>query len=207
MGSSENACDTLRNMGIDAPLIRASYGKTVIGGIKKLPEGVREALFERVGPGLRAEVREHGMLDWMPAKHFATLVSAVAEGLGPADAKKFWKANLLASLERRLLAPLRLGAIAVYGNSPRSLLKMTPQAWELVSKHCGVSTVIDRPPGGILLRFDALPPVLAIPPMLLLWTGGSESCIARMGFEGQANSHTGSLAQGTAEIVVEWTNK
>lgn len=187
------------------PLIRASYAKTVVGGIKRRPAAEQAMLLSRIGDDLRAEIRAYGMLDWMPAVRFAALVDTVTDALGPQGAKDFWKANLLLSLERRLLSPLRLGAIAVYGNSPRSLLKMTPQAWELVSKNCGVCQTIDRPPSGIVLRFDQLPPELCSPGLLALWSGGSESCIARMDFEG------GALAQrikpGTVEVRVQWTTK
>lgn len=185
-------------------LIRASYAKTVIGGIKRRPEREQDVLFARLGKDFRSEVRQYGMLDWMPARRFASLVAAVADAIGAEAAKDFWRDNLLLSLERRLLSPLRLGAIAVYGNSPRSLLKMTPQAWELVSKHAGVCQTLDAPPNGITLRFSELPPELCGPEMLLLWTGGSESCIVKMGFSGRAFADAQDAAEGIVEIHVEW---
>jgi hypothetical protein len=187
------------------PLIRASYAKTVIGGIKRRPQVEQEALLERVGAQTRSEIRDYGMLEWMPAARFAELVSSIFDALGASGAQSFWRANLLLSLERRLLSPLRLGAIALHGNSPRSLLKMTPQAWELVSKDCGSCKVIDRPPSSLALSFDNVPRELRVPGMLQLWAGGSEACIERMRFEGRARAEGTFTADGASEIVVEWT--
>jgi hypothetical protein len=185
-------------------MIRASYAKTVIGGIKRRPERESDALLKAIGEPMRAEIRNYGMLEWMPAQRFADLVSAITTALGPAAAKSFWRANLLLSLERRLLSPLRLGAIALYGNSPRSLLKMTPQAWELVTRNGGVCRTEDLPSHGIVLRFSELPKELCHPAMHQLWSGGSESCLERMSFQGEAHAAVGK-AERSVDITVRWT--
>lgn len=184
-------------------MIRASYAKTVIGGIKRLPDRECQALLQGIGDEQRKEIRGYGMLEWMPAVRFVELVRAIARTVGDDGAKRFWRANLLLSLERRLLSPLRLGAIAIYGNSPRSLLKMTPQAWELVTRDGGTCRTEDQP-NGIVLRFEALPAELCDPAMHMLWSGGSESCIERMGFTGAARAAVGASAN-SVEISVTWT--
>jgi hypothetical protein len=190
-------------MSASGAMIRASYAKTVIGGIKRMPDGERDALLNGIGDDLRSEIRNYGMLEWMPAARFVELVRAIARTVGDDGAKRFWRANLLLSLERRLLSPLRLGAIAIYGNSPRSLLKMTPQAWELVTRDGGTCHTEDRPPNSIVLRFAALPRELCDPAMHMLWSGGSESCIERMGFTGSAQAAAGASAN-SVDITVNW---
>lgn len=187
-------------------MIRASYAKTVVGGIKRFSERERDALLRGIGEPLRAEIRNYGMLEWMPAQRFVELVDVIAATLGPDAARNFWRANLLLSLERRLLSPLRLGAIALYGNSPRSLLKMTPQAWELVTRNGGTCRVEDRPPHELVLRFTDLPRELCHPAMHLLWRGGSESCIERMGFQGSAHAEVGASADAV-DVVVRWQSR
>jgi hypothetical protein len=127
--------------------------------------------------------------------------------VGAVAAKDFWRENLLLSLDRRLLTPLRLGAIAIYGDSPRSLLKMTPQAWELVSRNCGTCQTTDRPPTAITLRFESLPSVLCNAGMYALWSGGTESCIEKMGYEGWAQADSSHARDGIVEINVEWQAK
>jgi hypothetical protein len=193
----------VKRMADSTAMVRASYAKTVIGGIKRRPERERDALMSAIGEPLRAEIRNYGMLEWMPAQRFAELVGAIATALGPAAAKSFWRANLLLSLERRLLSPLRLGAIALYGNSPRSLLKMTPQAWELVTRNGGTCCTEDLPANGIVLRFSALPRELCLPAMQHLWSGGSESCLERMSFQGEAHAEVGATT-GCVDITVRW---
>jgi hypothetical protein len=190
-----------------APLIRASYAKTVIATMKQRPQLQRDALLARLDSGLRQEIREQGLFDWIAASQFVTLTEIVLDALGPLGAKAFWHSNLLGSLERALLSPLRLGAIAIYGNSPGSLLRMTPQAWQLVSRNCGTCQTSDQPPTGITLRFEALPSGFCNPAMLLLWSGGSESCLDRMRFSGSADAALDPNVPGVAEIRVSWRER
>ena len=184
-----------------APAIRASYAKTVIASMKQRPAEERDRLLGRLDPGFRASVREYSLLDWMAAGEFARLPQLVLDTIGPARAKLFWRANLLSSLERTLLRPLRLGAMALYGKSPGSLLRMTPQAWELVSRNCGRCHTSELP-DGMLLRFEGLPSEVCNPGMLLLWSGGSESCIERMKFAGHADAEFG--PPGVAFVNAHW---
>lgn len=189
---------------MSAPLVRASYAKTVIGGIKRRPQEECAKLLNAIGGPLRAEVRGYGMLDWMPGEHFVQMVTVIHGTVGASAAKDFWRANLLLSLERRLLTPLRLGAIAVYGNSPRSLLKMTPEAWQLVTRDGGVCHTDEDSPAAIRLSFTQLPPIFCTPAMQMLWAGGSESCIERMGFRGAAMADGSQVHKGCVTIHVRW---
>jgi hypothetical protein len=187
----------------ESPVVRASYAKTVIASMKQQAPVDRDALLARVGTELRRAIREHGLFDWMAAEQFATLAAIVIETLGPARAKLFWRTNLLGSLERKLLSPLRLGAVALYGNSPGSLLRMTPQAWHLVTRDCGTCRTSVEP-DGMLLHFEALPPALCAAGMLLLWSGGCESCIERMGFGGNAEAALDPQRRGAVNVHVQW---
>lgn len=184
-----------------SPAIRASYAKTVVATMKLCGAEERSQLLARLDPGVRASIREYSLLDWMAAEEFARLVQLVLDTIGPARAKVFWRVNLLNSLERTLLRPLRLGAIALYGKSPGSLLRMTPQAWDLVSRNCGRCRTSEEP-GGMRLRFEDLPQEVCNPGMLALWSGGSESCIERMKFVGHADAAFD--APGVALVRVQW---
>jgi len=194
-------------MASDAAVIRASYAKTVIATMKRRPPEEREPLLERLNPALRRDIRERSLLDWIDAALFAQLAQLVAEVLGPTRAKDFWRDNLLGSLERTLLSPLRLGAIGLYGDVPSSLLRMTPQAWQLVSKNCGRCHTADQPPSGYQLRFTDLPSALCIPGMCLLWAGGSESCIEHLRYTGSAEAAFDPQASGTAVVRVHWNRR
>lgn len=194
-------------MSPDAAAIRASYAKTVIATMKRRPADERDLLLGRLDPSLRRDIRERSLLDWIEAKQFAELASLVAEVLGPARAKVFWRDNLLGSLERTLLSPLRLGAIGLYGDVPSSLLRMTPQAWQLVGRNCGKCHTSDQPPAGYQLRFTSLPPELCNPGMCLLWAGGSESCIEHLRYTGSADAELDDTEPGTAIVQVLWNKR
>ena len=194
-------------MSASEPAIRASYAKTVIASMKHGPASERDDMFSRLDPTLRLSIREASLLDWMPARDFAVLPTLVFEVLGAARAKVFWRANLLASLERTLLSPLRLGAIALYGESPGSLMRMAPQAWQLVSRHCGKCSSGEMTSVSFNLQLKQLPPELQTPGMLMLWSGGTESCIERMKFNGHADAELSPGEPSTATIHAAWKSR
>lgn len=188
----------------DAPVVRASYAKTVIATMKQRPPLDRDALLDRLNGELREEIRERGALDWITAHQFAKLADVVFEALGSSRAREFWRANLLTSLERTLLTPLRLGAVALYGKNPGALLRMTPQAWQLVSRNCGLCRVTDQQDEGISLRFEALPNIFRNAAMLALWSGGSESCLERMEFDGMVEADFDPQRRSAVDLRVTW---
>lgn len=189
---------------LQAAEIRASYAKTFIGAAKRLPGDDAEALLARVGKIRRKRVRQYGMLEWMPAGEFLELVDEVPAALGPAGAREFWKRCLALSLGRRLLAPLRLGAVALHGHTPAALLRMTPQAWHLVSRRCGVCDVdVGADNSSLVLKFSGLPPEYTERPQQYLWEGGCLACIDMMECQGDA---TGTRVDAeTVHIRVVWS--
>jgi hypothetical protein len=186
------------------PAIRASYAKTVVGSMKQCSPTERVALLSRLDTTLRASIREASLLDWISAQDFAKLVNLVLEVLGPARARAFWRANLLRSLDRTLLSPLRLGAVALYGESPGSLIRMAPQAWQLVSRHGGHCSTSDQPPDAFTLQFSRLPPELRTPGLLQLWAGGSEACIELLKFTGSAEAELDPADANGVVVHVRW---
>jgi hypothetical protein len=186
------------------PLIRASYFKTLIGDVKRLPERDRNAVLEAVGAPMRAQIREAALLDWMPADPFARLTGIVAEKLGERGALVFWKRSMLVSLSRAFLMPLKIGAISLYGKAPGSLIKMAPRAWSLLMKDCGGCTTLDASPASVLLRFSDLPFALRVRSMMHVWAGGCDACLEETGFEGSVLLHDDKLALGRADIEARW---
>jgi hypothetical protein len=190
----------------NAPAIRANYAKSVIASMKlrpTQPSNERDALLGRLDLRLRTAIRECGRLEWIPAADFAALATLVAEVLGRERALLFWRDNLQDSLERVLLTPLRLGAIALYGDSPSSLLRMTPQAWQLVARNCGTCRTVDAGPSAMTLHFEGLPSSLCTPAMLLLWSGGCNACIEHMKRNGKSEGRLDTQTL-TATVQVDW---
>lgn len=190
----------------DVPAVRANYAKSVIATMKRRPADERDALLSHLDARVRRVIREAGRLEWIPVAELAALATVVAEALGRERALRFWRDDLQGSLERTLLSPLRLGAIALYGDAPSSLLRMTPQAWQLVTRNCGTCRTVDTEPGAMTLRFDGLPPELRTPAMLLLWSGGCDACIQRMQRTGRSDGQLDTQASA-ATLHVRWDSR
>jgi hypothetical protein len=192
-------------MDVGGPQIRANYAKLTVGGIKRLPESQGRAIFDFIGTNLRNEIREAGMLEWLAAKSFFTVANSVERVLEPSKARAFWKTGIHKSLDGRLLAPLRVGAIALYGRKPGSLVKKTPLAWSLVAKNCGVCEVTEPSKTSVILSFEQLPPVAretqAIVHML---AGGCDATIEYIGTHGYVVTHAEQLSLGKVRIEVNW---
>jgi len=186
------------------PQIRASYFKALIAGVKKLPDPGRAAIFDDFGDALRVEIREAALMAWMPAATFAGMADVIARALGVGGALAFWKANMQASLQRSFLAPLKIGAINIYGKNPGSLVRMTQRAWSLLAKDCGGCEVVDRGSRSALVRFTELPSVMRRRSLLFMWAGGCQACIEDVGFQGRVSVDDDKLSLGIAELVVEW---
>jgi hypothetical protein len=187
------------------PQIRANYAKLVVGGIKRLPEPQSRAIFEIIGEPLRNEIREAGMLEWINARHFFAVTHAIERVLEPAESRAFWKDRLHKSLEGRLLGPLRVGAIALYGRRPGSLVKRAPLAWSLVAKHCGVCEVTEPSKNSVVLAFDQLPPVAReTQAMVHILAGGCDATIEHLEMRGHVVTHGEHLGSGRVKIEVQW---
>jgi hypothetical protein len=187
------------------PQIRASFAKLTIGGVKRLPAHQAKAILELVGEPLRADIREAGMLEWLPAKSFFTIMNSLERVLEPSRAREFWRNVMQRSLEGRLLAPLRIGAIALYGRHPSSLIKRTPLAWSLVAKNCGVCEVSEPTKSSIVLAFDQLPQVARDSLGFVHFVaGGCDAAIAEVGVTGYVVTHAEQFARGTVKADVHW---
>jgi hypothetical protein len=187
------------------PQIRANYAKLAVGGIKRLSDERSRAIFDLIGEPLRLQIREAGMLEWMAARQFFTVVNAIERVLEPSQSREFWKQRMLHSLEGRLLGPLRVGAIALYGRRPGSLVKRTPLAWSLVAKNCGVCEVTEPSKTSVVLAFDQLPSVAReSQAMVNMLAGGCDATIEHIGTHGYVVTHAESLANGKVRVEVHW---
>lgn len=189
----------------ERPRVRASYVKLAVGTAKRQIPSRRDAILAALGDDLRQRIRTAGTLEWLPATAFLEFVATVARSVGANASREFWQANMLESLSGRLLTPLRVGATRLFGNNPGSLVRMTPQAWRLVTANCGVSSVDVSETGKAVLRFDGLPAMFReTSAMLDVWAGGCDACIERAGFRGASTPDSTGLRVGIATVTVTW---
>lgn len=173
---------------------------------KRAREPLRAALLASIPDSLRAEIREAGALDWLPARVFVDLCEAIRAGAGPAGARAFWRQSLRDAIRQPFIQPLARGALFLWGKTPTALVRRTPQAWQLVSRHCGEMKAVEpAEPATVGLRVEQLPVSCRKQGLLLMWEGGLMGLLdaveAQGSIETQADQFHGS---GNAHFIIRW---
>jgi hypothetical protein len=189
--------------GTGQALVRMSWAKLAVSTAKRMPDGAN--VLGALG-GLRDEVRDAGILEWRPIHNFVSVAEAIAGALGHKGARDFWRDVLLAAFDRRLLAPLVRGALALHGRTPRSILRMTPQAYTLTFKNCGRATLHDTGDDKqVRLQFDELPPALHLSPAAMdAFAGNCDAAIQYVSWRGRVVRYDDDLARGRLHYLVGW---
>jgi hypothetical protein len=186
--------------------MRANWAKFTVRCAKRSAEPVRGTLLTAIPDALRAEIRAAGSLDWLPARVFVELCEALRAGVGSQQARAFWRQSLRDAIRHPFMQPLARGAMFLWGKNPAALVKRTPQAWQLVSRHCGELKAVES--GGqsaITLRIEHVPPVCRKQGLLLMWEGGLMAQLDAVDAEGSIVVRGEQFAtSGSAELSVTW---
>ena len=174
--------------------------------VKRAGEPLRTAMLAAIPDALRLEIREVGPLDWLPARVFVELCEAIRAGAGSNGARVFWRQSLRDAIRQPFIQPLARGALFLWGKTPTALVRRTPQAWQLVSRHCGELKAIESgEPATITLRVAGLPAPCRKQGLLLMWEGGLMAVLDAVDHEGSVDPRAEQfLAAGSADFVVRW---
>ena len=85
-------------------------------------------------------------------------------------------------------------------------MRRTPQAWQLVSRHCGeLKAGESADDGSITLRVEQLPAICRRQGLLLMWEGGLSSQLDAVDTVGTVTVRAEQFATlGTADFLVRW---
>jgi hypothetical protein len=191
---------------VNLPQVRANWAKFTIRCAKRAPEPLRGTLLSAIPAELRAEIREVGPLDWLPARVFVELCEVIRAGAGAAGARAFWRQSLRDAIRQPFIQPLARGALFLWGKTPSALVRRTPQAWQLVSRHCGeLKAVESGEDSSITLRVEQLPVSCRRQGLLLMWEGGLASQLDAVDTAGTVTVRAEQFATlGTAEFLIRW---
>jgi hypothetical protein len=194
---------------MEETLVRANWMKFVIHGLKRTDEPVRGNVLARIPDEVRREIRVAGRLAWLPGRIFVTLANAILGGVGPNDARTFWRRSLRDSIEVPFMRPLVHGALFLWGDTPASLVRRTGQAWHLVTKNCGdFKAVKTGEPNSIVFRGENVAPSCRVPSLICMWAGGLEGQIDWIGAEGTVEPRSHKFEEeGIIDFVVRWKTK
>ena len=191
---------------MDLPQLRANWAKFTMRCVKRSAEPVRGALLSAIPEALRREIREPGPLDWLPARAFAELCEAIRLGAGPAGARSFWRQSLRDAIRQPFIKPLARGALFLWGKTPAALVRRTPQAWQLVSRHCGELKAIESgEESAITLHVEQLPAICRKQGLLLMWEGGLMAQLDAVDAAGTVEMRAEQFSTlGNADFMIRW---
>jgi hypothetical protein len=188
------------------PQIRASWPKFVLRCIKQPScfDGAR--ILEAIPEELRREIREVGHLGWHDARVFRALLDIIYRVTGDAGSRAFWRASFKEAITQPLIAPLARGAMALWGDSPGSLIRRTHEAWVFFTRHCGSTRTV--PLGddhAIMLVIEELAPICRSPSFLRMVEGGLEAEMDHVHTAGSVETRADHFeARGLVEFIVRW---
>ena len=192
---------------MDLPELRANWSKFTIRCVKRTAEPLRSQLLAVIPDALRAEIRAAGPLNWLPARVFAELCEAIRVGAGAVGARAFWRQSLRDAIRQPFIKPLASGALFLWGRTPAALVRRTPQAWQLVSRHCGELVALESgEEAAITLRALQLPAVCRKQGLLLMWEGGLLAQLDAVSAEGSVAVRAEQFTtHGSADFLVRWS--
>lgn len=186
--------------------MRANWAKFTVRCAKRASEPLRGKLLSAIPDALRAEIREAGPLEWIPARVFVELCEAIRLGATAVGARAFWRQSLRDAIRQPFIQPLARGALFLWGKTPMALVRRTPQAWQLVSRNCGEMKAVESgEETSITLRIEQLPVTCRKQGLLLMWEGGLMSQLDAVDANGSVVSRAEQfLSLGTADFVARW---
>jgi hypothetical protein len=204
-GSADVPSDVWKRSEAMEAKIRANWLKFTIRSAKRHAT-LSEPILAAVPSALRDEIRAAGPLSWIPARAFGELCEAVRLGCGSLGARTFFRQSLHDAITQPLMKPLVHGALHVWGRSPASLVRRTPQAWQLVTKNCGELRVVETTePNAIILRVERVPTSCRVLGLLHMWEGGFVGQMDWVRFQGNVETRAEDFARlGAAEFVIRW---
>jgi hypothetical protein len=190
---------------MEEPQVRANWTKFVLHCAKRA-DANGMCIADSIPDALRREIRESGRLAWQDIRILAELLEAVGKTCGALGSRLFWRASFKASLSQPMIAPLARGALMLWGHSPASFVRRTPQAWQLFTRNCGTLKVVPvNEPNAIMLRIENVPRACRVDGFLYMAEGGLESQMDYFRALGVVETRADHFpVRGFVELVARW---
>lgn len=136
-------------------VVRGRHLKLLVTSLEAWAGGAR-ALALLPPDTLRAIAAASG-LDWLPVAVNLRLTQAIYDGLGAAEADRFFRAHTVASLDGPVLRTLVVTAVRILGLDPASFARWVPRAWHMLFRETGEWSVAGDGPASAVLTLARLP--------------------------------------------------
>jgi hypothetical protein len=187
-----------------SPQIRANWSKQTLRHVRRLPAVKRDAILALIGDESVREIRAAGILAWLPAVHQARLFDAIFKVLAQTGAAAFWRDAMLANFNTPLLSPLVQGGLRLFGATPYSIVRMSPRAWQLVTRGCGTQHVAEGDAGDVAVHMDfgELPAELSRPGFVAHCLGNCDAVLQFLHLRGTVAETTTRLERGAFSLDI-----
>jgi hypothetical protein len=187
------------------PAIRASYTKTGLRHFKRGFAARMPQLVEAIGDPTLTRLRETSPIGWLPAEVHVSVCEAMVTVVRREDARAIWSDVALEAFDAPMLAPFVSGAARLFGNDPSSIMRMTPQAWQLLYKDCGRAWMDSADASHATMLFEGLPRLITqSAPTLDTFLANCDAAFEHYNCRGTATPGPIDAEQGTFRIDAEW---
>lgn len=189
---------------MSAPAVRASFFHANLAALAALGEENERRVRARIPAALLREIEDAVRVAWLPVEHDVMLTEAIEAELGRATMRRWARDGVIRATEGPLLSPILRSARAIFGLTPASLLRRTPQVWSLLYRDCGRLAYEATGERGAIVELVDGPPVLVRSAAYLDGLGaGIEAAIVLAGHEGAARLAIDPNAR-TARYTCAW---
>jgi len=142
-------------------VVRGRHMKSLVAALERWDGGARPLAL--LPADALATVSGAGGLDWLPLALNVRVTQAVYDGLGAAEADRFFRAHTMASFEGPILQTMVTTAVRMFGLDPISFARWVPRAWHMIFREVGVWRVPEPAPAttSIVLTLAELPAACA----------------------------------------------
>lgn len=128
----------------ERPVVRGRHMKSLVAALEGWEGGARPLAM--LPGGVLQEVARAGGLDWLPLALNLQVTQAVYDGLGSAEADRFFRGHSRASLDGPILQTLVSTAVRMFGLDPVSFARWVPRAWHMLFRGVGEWAVPELEP-------------------------------------------------------------
>ena len=186
-------------------MVRGTFVKFMVRTVKRYEGAAADQLRSAFPDELRARIREVPRLAWVPAELLRETYEAIYRAVGHEEARNVWRAFYTECIDLPLVKPLASSGLALFGRNPAGLIRRTPQAWSLVTRHCGQMACEDGA-SKQELKFLArnLPDAMRTRAFAVSFEGGFTAQIDFVGFQGSVDTDLARLSDGEIACHIAW---
>jgi hypothetical protein len=184
---------------VPSPSIRAAWSARALRALEDRDAEAHTRVLARLGNALEP-LQRGSSLAWIPMELHVSLLRAIVEEFGSAEARAMLRESARANFSGSLLKGAVLGTLRVFGVGPLAIARMFPRGFRMVTRACGsVSTRTSRE-DGTFIDFEQLPEVIRDPAWVVSVSAMFDAVLDIAKLSGTVEADASALADGRLSI-------